>query len=173
MIRIAVQNDVLHIAEVHVQSWKETYQGMIKQEILDELSVEQRVQLWHQLVDEQNHQLIVYESNGKVAGFLDGYLNPNGKVAEIRAFYFLKDIQGQGIGRKMFEQFYQFIQLKGFQTLRLGVINQNPSRFFYEKMGGKVVGEEAIPEYGENIFEVFYQWDIPQILKGIEKATSA
>lgn len=164
MIRVAAKNDVQQIAEVHVQSWKETYHGMIKQEILDELSVEQRVQLWNQLVDDQNHQLLVYELNGNVAGFLDGYLNPNGVVAEIRAFYFVKEIKGKGIGRKMFKLFYQCIQLKNFQTLRLGVINKNPSRYFYEKMGGKVVGEEEIPEYGEGIFDVFYQWDIDKLL---------
>ncbi|EXB96016.1 hypothetical protein J515_2662, partial [Acinetobacter baumannii 400834] len=38
-IRIASFKDALSIAEVHVQSWKETYTGMIKQEILNELNV--------------------------------------------------------------------------------------------------------------------------------------
>ncbi|PST60770.1 hypothetical protein CV950_002415 [Acinetobacter baumannii] len=44
-IRIASFKDALSIAEVHVQSWKETYTGMIKQEILDELNVLDKQQL--------------------------------------------------------------------------------------------------------------------------------
>ncbi|NUF12522.1 N-acetyltransferase, partial [Acinetobacter oleivorans] len=37
-IRIANFIDALSIAEVHVQCWKETYTGMLKQEILDGLN---------------------------------------------------------------------------------------------------------------------------------------
>ena len=160
MIRIANQNDVQQIAQVHVQSWKETYIGIIRQHVIDELSVEQRIQLWQKLVIDQNHRIFVYEHEGQILGFLDGYLNPNNNIAEIKAFYFLKEIKGQGIGRAMFEQFYQLANSAHYQRLQLGVINQNPSRYFYEKMGGKMMGEDEIPEYGKGIFEVFYQWEL-------------
>lgn len=160
MIRIAVPSDVQQIAEVHVQSWKETYVGMIHQHVIDEYSVKKRLQLWQQLVNDANHRLFVYEQDGKIFGFLDGYLNPNNHIAEIKAFYFLKQIKGQGIGRAMFEKFYQLINVKQHQLLQLGVINQNPSRYFYEKMGGSVIGEEEIPEYGEGISELFYEWKL-------------
>jgi len=42
---MATVEDISQIAAVHVQSWRESYQGIIKQEILDELSVEQRAAL--------------------------------------------------------------------------------------------------------------------------------
>jgi len=51
MIRLATQHDVLPIAQVHVQSWRESYQNIIKQEILDKLSVEQRAALWRSVLE--------------------------------------------------------------------------------------------------------------------------
>jgi len=160
MIRIAVLNDAQQIAEVHVQSWKETYTGMINQEIIDELSVESRLKFWQKLLVDKNHRLLVCEKEGRILGFLDGYLNPDKNIAEIKVFYFLKQFKGQGLGRAMFEKFYQLILAEKYQYLKLGVIKQNPSRYFYEKMGGTMIGEELIPEYGDGVAELFYQWEI-------------
>ncbi len=164
MIRVATLEDAEQIAQVHVQSWHETYTGIIKQEILDGRSVEDCKQLWQKLIVDQQHRITVYEKDGVVSGFLDGYLNPEQMIAEIRAFYLLKIIHGQGIGRAMFEQFYLSLKPEQHSTLRLGVLNKNPSRFFYEKMGGTAIGEESIPEYGKNIVEIFYQWEIQKIV---------
>lgn len=92
-IRIASFKDALSIAEVHVQSWKETYTGMIKQEILNELNVLDKQQLWKEISRSPDHKLFIYTENGVVKGFLDGYLNPENNIAEIRAFYLLREIQ--------------------------------------------------------------------------------
>ena len=45
MIRLAVLGDAQQIAEVYVQSWNETYTGMIKQEIIERENIEKRIQL--------------------------------------------------------------------------------------------------------------------------------
>ena len=42
MIRLATQADIAQIAAVHVQSWHETYQGLVKSEILATLNVAQK-----------------------------------------------------------------------------------------------------------------------------------
>ncbi len=94
-IRIATFKDALSIAEVHVQGWKETYIGMVKQEILDELNVLDKEQLWKEISRSPDHQLFIYTENGVVKGFLDGYLNPENNVAEILAFYLLKEVQNK------------------------------------------------------------------------------
>ena len=61
-------------------------------------------------------------------------------MAEIRAFYLLQDIQKQGIGREMFQCFYDYVVQKRYQFIRLEVFNKNPSRFFYEKIGAELIG---------------------------------
>ncbi len=123
-IRIATFKDALSIAEVHVQGWKETYIGMVKQEILDELNVLDKEQLWKEISRSPDHQLFIYTENGVVKGFLDGYLNPENNVAEILAFYLLKEVQKQGIGRELFQKFYQCALNQGYAFIRLEVFNK-------------------------------------------------
>ncbi|MDK4791807.1 MULTISPECIES: GNAT family N-acetyltransferase [Acinetobacter] len=159
-IRIATFKDALSIAEVHVQAWKETYTGMVKQEILDELNVLDKEQLWKEISRSPNHMLFIYTENGVVKGFLDGYLNPENNVAEILAFYLLKEVQKQGIGRELFQKFYQCALNQGYAFIRLEVFNKNPSRFFYEKMGAKLIAEAELPEFGFGITELLYQWEL-------------
>lgn len=159
-IRIATFKDALSIAEVHVQGWKETYTGMVKQEILDELNVLDKEQLWKEISRSPNHKLFIYTENGVVKGFLDGYLNPENNVAEILAFYLLKEVQKQGIGRELFQKFYQCALNQGYAFIRLEVFNKNPSRFFYEKMGAKLIAEAELPEFGFGITELLYQWEL-------------
>jgi GNAT superfamily N-acetyltransferase len=91
---------------------------------------------------------------------LDGYLNPNNDVAEIRAFYLFARTQNQGIGRHMFKQFYSHALSQRYAFIRLEVFNKNQSRFFYEKMGAKLIGEAELPEFGEGITELLYQWEL-------------
>ncbi|WP_336941377.1 GNAT family N-acetyltransferase [Acinetobacter pittii] len=159
-IRIASLNDALSIAEVHVQGWKETYTGIIKQEILDELKVLDKELLWKEIAKSPDHKLFVYTENGAVKGFLDGYLNPENNIAEIRAFYLLGEIQRKGVGRALFQKFYQCALNQGYAFIRLEVFNKNPSRFFYEKMGAKLTGEAELPEFGLGITELFYEWEL-------------
>ncbi|OUC65543.1 GNAT family N-acetyltransferase [Acinetobacter seifertii] len=159
-IRIATFKDALSIAEVHVQGWKETYTGMVKQEILDELNVLDKEQLWKEISRSPDHKLFIYTENGVVKGFLDGYLNPENNVAEILAFYLLREVQKQGIGRELFQKFYQCALNQGCAFIRLEVFNKNPSRFFYEKMGAKLIDEAELPEFGLGITELLYQWEL-------------
>jgi len=159
-IRIASFKDALSIAEVHVQGWKETYTGMLKQEILDELTVLDKEQLWKEISRSPDHKLFVYTENGIVKGFLDGYLNPENNMAQILAFYLLAEVPKQGIGRELFQKFYQCALNQGYAFIRLDVFNKNPSRFFYEKMGAKLIGETELPEFGFGITELLYQWEL-------------
>lgn len=159
-ICIATFKDALSIAEVHVQGWKETYTGMVKQEILDELNVLDKEQLWKEICRSPDHQLFIYTENGVVKGFLDGYLNPESNIAEILAFYLLKEVQKQGVGRELFQKFYQCVLNQSYAFIRLEVFNKNPSRFFYEKMGAKLIGEAELPEFGFGITELLYQWEL-------------
>lgn len=159
-IRTANFGDAAKIAEIHVQCWKETYANILNQEILDQLDVQEKLILWQAITRSLDHQLLVYIEDQKIKGFLDGYLNPENNVAEIRAFYLLQDIQKQGVGREMFQCFYDYVFQKRYQFIRLEVFNKNPSRFFYEKIGAELIGEAELPEFGEGITELIYQWEI-------------
>ena len=47
IIREPTKSDARDLAEVHVRSWQAAYKGQLPDEILDNLSVDQREQQWH------------------------------------------------------------------------------------------------------------------------------
>ena len=49
-IRPAVIHDARAIAQVHVESWKSTYRGILPEALLDGLSVEKREASWRELL---------------------------------------------------------------------------------------------------------------------------
>lgn len=75
-------------------------------------------------------------------------------------FIFQEKFKKQGIGRELFQKFYQCALNQGYAFIRLEVFNRNSSRFFYEKMGAKIIGETELPEFGSEITELLYQWEL-------------
>ncbi len=64
------------------------------------------------------------------------------------------------MGRELFQKFYQCALNQGYSFIRLEVFNKNPSHFFYEKMGAKLIGETELLEFGPEITELLYQWEL-------------
>ena len=160
MIRLATQQDVLPIAQVHVQSWCESYQNIIKQEILDALCVEQRAAVWRSVLEQENRRVFVYEENAQVLGFAAFNFPVDAPISELRALYLLKQIQGQGVGAKLVQLGLGLSREKSYQHMQCSVLNLNSSRYFYEKTGAYFVSEGDASDLGENLKDLCYQWDI-------------
>jgi len=110
-------------------------------------------------LNDSNQYVWVYEENGKILGFSDDYLDPNGVDAELRAIYIVNAGQGRGIGKQFISQLFDILSERKFQNLSVYVLDQYPSRYFYEKMGAKYIDEE-ISNYGEDLKELCYQWKL-------------
>ena len=65
MVRGAEQADVPSIAQVHVQAWRETYTGLVPQEVLDTLSLEERAAMWRGALGEKNATSLLVCEHGK------------------------------------------------------------------------------------------------------------
>lgn len=74
-VRRATKNDIASIAKVHVESWKTTYKGIFSNGVLDNITYEQRENLWKSIFqkDDKNEYRFVAETlNGEIIGFIDG-----------------------------------------------------------------------------------------------------
>jgi Acetyltransferase (GNAT) family len=101
MIRTAQIAAAEGIAAVHVDAWRETYRGIVPDEILDQLSYERRAELWKRSIGERHQCLFVAEDLGRIAGFVSagaGREAPGGFDSEIYAIYLLRAHQGRGTG---------------------------------------------------------------------------
>jgi ribosomal protein S18 acetylase RimI-like enzyme len=160
MIRPAAAFDVPGIAWVHVQAWRETYTGLIPQSVLDGLSVEARERQWWRTLEVPTTGVFVVDTPGDVhdvIGFSSvGASRDEGFDAELFTLYVLKAHQGQGIGRRLWDGALAFALGQGAKNLVLWVLETNPSRGFYERMGGVLTGRKLESMGGLEIAEVSY-----------------
>lgn len=103
LIRHATPDDAAAIAAVHVKTWQESYQGIIDQNVLDGLSIEQRLPFRLKILQDtpEGHFVACFED--KIIGFCDaGPSRTDLAKGEIYAIYVLDAYKGIGAGYKLF-----------------------------------------------------------------------
>ena len=84
--------------------------------------------------------------------------------------YLLESFQGLGIGRLLFSKAANKLQLMFGISLLVWVVEKNPSRYFYETVGGKKFAVCQENFAGIEIQQVCYAWeDTTQFLGFVEQ----
>jgi ribosomal protein S18 acetylase RimI-like enzyme len=163
-IRPALIQDARSIAEVHVESWKTTYRGILPESLLSSLSIEKREQFWRDLLTSPQPNsitLVGCDASGRVVGFVSGGSERTGKLGcdgELYAVYLLQTAQRRGLGTLLVRRFVSELSERGFASMAVWVLALNPSRKFYEALGGEVIREQPIESGGESFQEIAYGW---------------
>jgi len=164
-IRKAEISDASEIATVHIGSWLTTYRGIMPDEKLDSLNHDSCTKKWEGNIQrsfEGKEILLVAESDKKIVGFCGGSPNddPNTKKKyqdDLRMIYFLKEYQKQGIGRKLVSEYVKILKSMNINSMIIWVLEENDSKCFYEKLGGKIVAEKIL-NFGKELKAVGYGW---------------
>jgi ribosomal protein S18 acetylase RimI-like enzyme len=175
-IRKATLADAPRIAQMHVESWLETYTGIVPDVILAALSVPRRTLAWESILrDPAMHDgSVVYleEMGEAVAGFgscseqRDLHLKGDGFEGEIGSIYVLQRFQKQGIGRALMKALASDLIGRGFRGVALWVLKKNAhARHFYEKCGGEVIGERKAVRGQVVLTEVAFGWREIKVLQ--------
>jgi ribosomal protein S18 acetylase RimI-like enzyme len=164
ILRPALPADAGGLARVGVETWRTTYKGIMSDETLAMLSVETRAQGWLGRLDVPDPQSFAFllETNGEVIGFSSGGAERDGDPSyrgEIYALYLLQEYQHQGLGRRLVEASVRSLLENGMTSMLIWVLRDNPSRRFYESLGGKYLRERTIDIQGQTLPEVAYGWD--------------
>lgn len=161
--RQARTEDIPQIARVHIESWQKSFAGIIPQEHLDKMSVENRIGKFTQAFAQNSfYQMFVAEtSDKKIVGFADfGKSHLTGLFdGQLYAIYFLPEFQRKGIGGNLFRLCQKEMAACGFRSMCLDTLKISPYRKFYEKMGGRVVGEGQHSLAGIEFKTLIYGWD--------------
>jgi GNAT superfamily N-acetyltransferase len=173
-LRRAVPDDAAAIAEVQVASWHTTYRGLIADETLDGLSVAARTERWGDILRREGRVTVVAEAErdgGRgIVGFVEG--GPNRILippfdafsAEMNGLYLLASHQRLGLGRRLVRALSAALLELGHSSLIVWVLETNPARGFYERLGGRFVGAHEIAIDGRPYPDVAYGWDDISIL---------
>lgn len=162
-IREAVLADAPGIAQVHVDSWRTTYGGIIPSQHLANLSYAKRTDLWKRNIARADNFVIVAETNeGKIIGFADAWKRETNTVdrsSDLTSIYLLEEYQGQGIGKKLLKELFRHFTKLEIGKVFVDVLEANPTRFFYEYYGAKLVKTLQIEIGGDTLTELVYEWD--------------
>ena len=170
-IRKAELKDAVGIAKVHVDGWRTTYKGIVPDTYLDNLSYENREQMWMSGI-EQDNVYIAEDEDGRIVGFASGGKERTGKydryVGELYAIYLLEGQQGKGLGRKLVQTVVDDLKEKKLNSMLIWALKENPACRFYETLGGKQIDTAEIEIEGKKLSEIAYGWDDLARLKGRE-----
>jgi len=157
-VRAATLQDASAIS--HVQSWLTTYAGIVPDDYLSSLNEAERVPLWREWLVRDIH-VYVAELDGQVVGFVSG-----GQIreplqeydAELFAIYLLKRAQGIGIGTALLRKLAGSLNDRGFKSMAVWVLQDNPSVHFYEKSGALHVSSKEIQIGDALLSEFAFGW---------------
>jgi GNAT superfamily N-acetyltransferase len=170
LIRPAVLDDALEIAEIHYLGWKHAYRGVVDEKQIAAKQPEQRRDYWkHKMTDDRNLVLVgMTEPDGPILGFIyGGPVLPHDITSEIPGAPKLEDfdceinivhcrhaVQGKGLGRALIAAIAHHWQVGGRRALMLWAFRDNDYRRLYDKLGGQVFAEGV----DEGASDVAYGW---------------
>jgi len=166
-VRPAKEEDVKAIAEVYVETWRSTYAGILPDKVLVEMSTDRQMVMWARAIRHaggpaEEQILVLEDENADVIGVGSCGFNRDRSSSyggEVYTLYVHPDHQDQGYGQQLLAGLFDIMIAQGFTAAVIWVLSQNPSRFFYEVMTGKRVGEREEKLWGTVLNEIAYGWD--------------
>ena len=160
-VRKAVLQDADGIAHVQIDTWRSTYAGIVPHEHLANLSFERGRRNWERILLDMKGTILVAEDHpSHVLGFVNCGPARDSKefVGEIYAIYVVQNMQGKGVGQVLFLSAADDLVARGFDSMLVWVLAENPYRRFYEKLGGKPTLSKETVVGGKVLKEIGYGW---------------
>ncbi len=184
-IRRARPADAIAIAAVHVAAWRSTYPGILPDSYLANLSVSRQAAYYDAAIRGATGVFVAAASGmdvppgsspgagagsgsgPRIIGFgTAGRARPTGEIGgrrlgegEIETLYVLDDWRERGIGRRLMRASAAHLAESGCRSVFLWVLRDNPSRWFYQRLGGKPAAEAAIQFAGRQVVQTAFVWD--------------
>ena len=165
IIRNMKKEDIPKIVDIQISGWKTAYKGIVDDEYLNSLNKDPRIKKIEKSY--LKYDFIVAECFGEIVGFVN-YIDNNDFTPEIQtadcelsAIYVEPTLKRRGIGTKLFEYAKKDLIRKNKSKMVLWCLKDNiPSKAFYEKMGGDIIGERVIKIGKGDYVEVCFSYDM-------------
>jgi ribosomal protein S18 acetylase RimI-like enzyme len=170
-IRRARPADAAAIGVVHAAVWRTAYPGLLPDSYLANLCEHRLTEGYLRGVQDRRDGHAVFvavacgaESPGgepAVVGFASGGRSrrPGLAEGEIETLYLLEDFRERGVGRRLMRAMAAHLRAIGCRSAMLWVLRDNPSRWFYERLGGRVAAREVICFAGRQVEQHAMLWD--------------
>ena len=152
------------IAQVNHEAWLSTYKGILDDAYLESRSIDDQVEIWKSTLAQNSpseNRFVALEGS-RLIGYCGGGRNPDTRSpfqSELFGIYVLKQYQGQGLGRQLVHVLARWLQKQGSQSMLVWVMDKNPYRRFYSRIGGELLDQTRDVDYGGKKLTVLsYGW---------------
>ncbi|HTW28705.1 MAG TPA: GNAT family N-acetyltransferase [Acetobacteraceae bacterium] len=168
-LRRARPADAPAIGAVHVAAWRSTYPGILPDAYLSSLSVTRQAAHYDAAIRAGAGVYVATASGldlpggvgSRVVGFTTAGRARIGGLGEgeIETLYVLDDWRERGLGRRLMRAAAGHLAAGGCRSAFLWVLSENPSRWFYLRLGGKAAAEGTVRVAGHALAQTAYIWD--------------
>lgn len=164
-IRLATKDDIEQIAKLYIKSWQKTYKGLLRQEYLDSLTVENLCKRWGDYILEERHGIFVAVKDTKVLGF--GAFKPYHRIEDciyIESLHVDEAYKGKGIGSSIIKQIYTVGVDERYGQMAVCLVKGNDkARQLYIKLGATHYRDKVDDFTGEITYSEILTWDLPKM----------
>ena len=174
-IRRARAADAESIGAVHVTTWRTAYAGVLPDDYLAELSPMRHAAGYEQAITDRRHGHAVFVAvasgadapagapaeGGTIVGFVSGGRARRDWLAqgEVETLYLMDDFRDRGIGRRLMRAMAAHLAAVGCRSAMLWVLQDYPTRWFYQRLHGRPAAEETIRFAGRTMQQLAFVWD--------------
>lgn len=173
-LRTARPADAVAIGAVHVAVWRSTYPGILPDGFLARLSVARQAAQYEAAIRGPGGVFVAVASGAdipagsppRVVGFTSAGRGRGGLIGgqrlgegEVETLYVLDDWRERGVGRRLLRAAAGYLAEAGCRSMYLWVLRDNPSRWFYERLGGTQAAEAGIRVAGRAVMQTAFVWD--------------
>ena len=158
IVRKAEKEDVMQIAEILVEDWKTAYRGIIDSDFLDSMSAEQR----YEIEIKRYEKFIVAADGNEILGYAWLETTEDEPAdCEIIALYVRYSKRNNGIGKLLMRHAAIHFRETGKKKMIVWCLKENnESRRFYEKVGGKAFRTGSHNWGGKEYEMISYLYDL-------------
>lgn len=173
-IRPATAQDAAGIAKVYVDAWRSAYAAILPHRVLLRMSYEGQTRQWAGMIRDRpaaQAVIVASEADDGVVGFASfgparfdhrpaagRFAGEHEKVGEVHTLYVLPDFQERGIGRQLLAAAFAALVERRYSCGFVWALRDNHARYFYERVGGKVIAERQERQWGRMTDQVCYGW---------------
>lgn len=161
IVRRAREDDCERIARVKRAVWETTYRGVYPDEKLDGFDIPTQAERFRALLADRNAQLYVAVERGEIVGYMScggRAREPFSGMQEIGLLYVLREHQGLGVGKALFETARDAMREAGHTEFIVACNKYNAAaQGFYLAMGGAVVSTDADAE-DRSVPQVYFRF---------------
>ena len=160
-VRLARPEDAADLARIYIDSWQDTYAGVISHSLLGAMSLKNHTARWQNTIKGPGTVLVAEDSHFGPVGLTslgaarDAGLGFDG---EVYTLYVDPAFLGRGTGRALLAGAFDNFKDRKLRSCLIWAHARNNACFFYEAMGGKRVATRTTRLMGELTAETGFGW---------------